>query len=74
MFKTMAQVHSLQAQDEVTILHEKGNNDVIAEYNGKRCTAIFNPFICLYYVDDLYGVLPDQQKCPVCGDFISDTK
>lgn len=74
MFKTMAQVHSLQAQDEVTILHEKGNNDVIAEYNGKRCTAIFNPFVCLYYVDDLYGVLPDQHKCPVCGDFISDTK
>lgn len=74
MFKTMAQVHSLQAQDEVTILHEKGNNDVIAEYNGKRCTAIFNPFVCLYYVDDLYGVLPDQHKCPVCGDLISDTK
>lgn len=74
MFKIKAQVHSLQAQDEVTILHEKGNNDVIAEYNGKRCTAIFNPFVCLYYVDDLYGVLPDQQKCPVCGDFIFDTK
>lgn len=74
MFKIKAQIHSLQAQDEVTILHEKGNNDVIAEYNGKRCTAIFNPFVCLYYVDDLYGVLPDQHKCPVCGDLISDTK
>ena len=35
MFKTKAQVHSLQAQDEVTILHEKNNNDVIAEYKGK---------------------------------------
>lgn len=51
MFKTMAQVHSLQALDEVTILHEKGNNDIIAEYNGKRCTAIFNPFVYLYYVE-----------------------
>lgn len=74
MFKTMAQVHSLQALDEVTILHEKGNNDIIAEYNGKRCTAIFNPFVCLYYVDDLYGVLPDQHKCPVYRDLISDIK
>lgn len=74
MFKIKAQVHSLQAQDEVTILHEKNNNDVIAEYNGKRCTAIFNPFVCLYYVDDIYGVLPDQYKCPVCGEFLPDIK
>lgn len=74
MFKTKAQVNSLQAQDEVLILHEKGSNDVIAEYNGKRCTAIFNPFVCLYYVDDVYGVLPDQHKCPACGEFILDTE
>lgn len=71
LFKIKAQVHSLQAQDEVTILHENGCNDVIAEYNGKRYTAIFNPFVCLFYVDDIYGVLADQHKCPVCGDFIA---
>ena len=22
-----------------------------------ECTAIFNPFTCLYYADDLYGVI-----------------
>lgn len=71
MFKTKAQVHSLQAREEVTILHEKGNNDVIAEYNGKRCTAIFNPFVGLFYVDDIYGVLTDPNKCPRCGEFVA---
>lgn len=73
MFKTKAQVHSLNAQDEVIILHEKGNNDVIAEYKGKRCTAIYNVFVGLFYVDDIYGVLPDQDRCPTCGAFIPET-
>lgn len=71
MFKTKAQVHSLQAQDEVAILHQKGNNDVIAKYNGKRCTAIYNPFVGLFYVDDIYGILPDKHKCPTCGDYVA---
>jgi len=74
MFKTKAMVHSLKTQDEVTILHEKGNNDVIAEYDSKRCTAIFNPFVGLFYVDDIYGVLPDPNKCPVCGEYITYTQ
>jgi hypothetical protein len=74
MFKTKAMVHSLKAQDEVIILHENGSNDVIAEYKDRRCTAIFNPFVGLYYVDDIYGVLLNQHKCPVCGEIIPDTK
>ena len=67
MFQTNAMVHSLNAQDEVTILHENGPNDVIAEYDGKRHTAIFNPFSGLYYVDNLYGMLSNQDECPKCG-------
>lgn len=70
MFTTRAMIHSLNAQGEVTILHEKNNNDVIADYNGKRCTAVFNPFVGLYYVDDIYGVLPDEHRCPVCGEHL----
>lgn len=73
MFKTKAQIHSLQAHDDVLILHQNSNNDIIAEYQGKRCTAIFNPFVCLYYVDDVYGVLPNQHECPNCGAFIPAT-
>ena len=71
MFKTKAIVHSLKSKDDVTILHEKGNNDVIAEYRGKRCTAIFNIFVGLFYVDDIYGVLPDQNRCPICGEYVA---
>jgi len=66
-FKAQAMVHSLKSQDEVIILHEKDCNDVVAEYKGIRYTAIFNGFVCSYYVDDLYGVLPDQHKCPYCS-------
>lgn len=48
-------IHSLNAIDEVNILSENGCNDVIAMYNDKKYTAVFNPFTCLYYVDDIYG-------------------
>lgn len=63
MKKVQAMVHSLNALDEVTIIsenYENGMNKVIAEYNGKRCTAIFNPFSGYYYVDDVYGVIEDS--------------
>ena len=70
MFKAKAIVHSLKSEAVVTILHEIDGNDVVAEYNGKRCTAIFNGFVCMYYVDDLYGVLKDPNKCPACGAYL----
>ena len=57
--KTIAVIHSLQGADTptdmVTIISHVDNNNVIAEYNGQRYTAIFNPFVCMYYVDDKYG-------------------
>ncbi len=71
MFTVNAMIHSLGSQDEAVILHEKGNNDVTADYKGIRCTAIFNPFSGMYYVDDLYGVLADRHRCPVCGEYVA---
>lgn len=44
MLKINAMVHSLQATDEVTTLEKIGDNLYIAEYKGKRCTALFNIF------------------------------
>ena len=71
MFPTKAMIHSLKKEDEVVILHEKGINDVIAEYKGKRYTAIYNPFTGLFYVDDIYGILSDQHICPICGEYVA---
>lgn len=58
-FKVQAMIHSLKDLDEATIISDEGNNKFIAEYKGQRCTAIFNFFTNLYYVDDIYGKLPD---------------
>ena len=69
-FVVSAMIHSLKSQDEVIILHENGANDVVAEYKGRRYTAIFNGFVGLYYVDDVYGQLPDQHVCPSCRAYI----
>lgn len=55
----MAMIHSINSYGIAEIVSHKDNNHVIAKYQGKRCTAIFNIFRGCYYVDDIYGVLPD---------------
>ena len=42
---------------EVEILKSIGDNLYLAEYNGIKCTAIFNFFTGYYYVDDVYGLV-----------------
>ena len=59
--KKEAMVYSLYAKAEVTILEKVGDNDYRAEYQGKVCKAIFNPFVGLYYVDDVYGVVSERK-------------
>ena len=52
----MAHIHSQNGQmDEVDVLYENGFNDVVVMYHGVKYQAIFNPFTCSYYVDDIYG-------------------
>jgi len=46
---------------EATIGKSIGNNLYLAEVNGVRCTAIFNFFTNRYYVDDVYGIVADNQ-------------
>lgn len=60
--KVEAYIHSLKDRKtdrnvlgEAEIIKAIGNNLYLAEYNGVRCTAIFNPFVSRYFVDDLYG-------------------
>ncbi len=63
--KVYAYIHSLKDKKhdrnvlgEADILERIGDNLYLADYNGVRCTAIFNYFDGHYYVDDIYGIQP----------------
>ena len=60
--KVMVYIHSLKDKEtdtnvfgEAEVLEYIDDNNVIAEYNGVKCKAIFNPFVGRYFVDDIYG-------------------
>jgi hypothetical protein len=66
--KLQAYIHSLKdkANDrhvlgEATIIKSIGDNLYLADYNGVKCTAIYNFFTGYYYVDDVYGIVPNGQ-------------
>ena len=57
-------IHSLKVGEkhtfgEAEIIKKIGDNDYLAEYNGIKCHAIYNPFVGAYFVDDVYGVIED---------------
>ena len=54
--KTVAVIYSLNKPAEVTITEVVGNNKYLAEYKGKVCAAMFNPFSGTFYVDDARGI------------------
>lgn len=61
LFKTKAHINSLHGDmDEITILQDLGNNDYIVDYKGVKCHALFNPFVCEYYADDIYGRIDNE--------------
>ena len=63
MFDIEAHIHSLDGKlDTVTIIEHKDNNHVIAQYHGEYYTAVFNPFVGQYYVDDKFGHIQDFNK------------
>ena len=60
--KVEAYIHSLKdiktdrrILGKAEIIRRIEDNCYLAEYNGIRCTAIFNPFVGRYFVDDVYG-------------------
>ena len=55
-------VHSLRDLAMVEIIEHTDNNHCLARYDGKLCTAFFNPFSGYYYVDDIYGVIEESKK------------
>lgn len=59
-YKAMPHIHSLNGEvKEITVLEKVGDNDYIIEYNGVKCHAIFNWFVCTYYADDKYGIVKE---------------
>ena len=56
-FKVNAMVHSINDVKKVEIIEKIGDNEYLAKVGDVVCTAIFNPFVGLYYVDDVYGVV-----------------
>lgn len=65
--KVEAYIHSLKDKEhdrhvlgEAEIIKSIGDNLYLAEYNGVRCSAIFNFFTGRYYVDDVYGVRTEE--------------
>ena len=61
-YKTQAYIQSLnvgkiqpEVTDEITVLEQVGRNDYIVDYKGVKCHALFNPFVCAYFADDVYG-------------------
>lgn len=62
--KVEAYIHSLQnkvtgehTMGEAKIIQKIGDNLYVAEYRGVKCTAIFNPFVGRFFVDDVYGIV-----------------
>lgn len=60
-YKTQAYIQSLNVgkmkpenTDEITVLEKVGDNDYIVDYKGVKCHALFNPFVCAFFADDIY--------------------
>lgn len=53
--------HDRNVLGEAKIIRKIGDNLYLAEYNGVRCTAIFNPFVNRHFVDDLYGIVTTEK-------------
>lgn len=58
-FKTDAMIHSLHSKREVLIIAYEDNNHCQAVFGDKLCSAIYNPFTGMFYVDDIYGVIEE---------------
>lgn len=56
-------IHSLGGTlAEATILKRLGDNKYLAQYGDVQCSAIYNPFVNKFYVDDKYGVIKDKMS------------
>lgn len=57
-YRALAKVYSIGRMATVFVV-DRVDGYYIVEYNGRRCKAIYNPFVCLFYADDVFGILED---------------
>lgn len=55
--KVEAQIHSIGQKKPVFLVQYEDVNHCKAVYDNKLCTAIYNTYNGMFYVDDKYGVL-----------------
>lgn len=60
-------IHSLGALSDITLIWQADCNNIIVKFGDKFCTAIYNVFTNLYYVDDVYGVLTSEDVYRITG-------
>lgn len=59
--KVTAMVHSKEKREEVELIKKIGDNNYLVEtIDGVKCTAIYNPFVGIYYADDIYGIIKED--------------
>ncbi len=63
-YKADAHIHSLNGEiKEVNVLAIDTESEscpvYIVEYNGVKCKARFNPFVCMLYADDKYEIIKE---------------
>ena len=53
--------HEAELQS-IEILEEVGDNDyIVLTPAGVKCHALFNPFTCYFFADDVYRVVTDEK-------------
>ena len=62
--KVTAMVHSKKQTEEVELLEKRdfpnGAYYLVLTNDGVKCTAIFNPFVGIFYADDIYGIVKEN--------------
>lgn len=64
--KVTAMVHSKEKREEVEIIGKNykgwdGTEYIVLTKDGVKCTAIYNPFVGIYYADDIYGIIKEER-------------
>ena len=62
-YLALGHIYSLDGETkEITVLEQIDNVNYIVEYNGVKCSAIFNWYSCSFYVDDKYGIIKEDNN------------